>query len=145
MIKDNLIILRNIHGYSQEEVANKLNVSRQAYSKWEKGTSLPDIENCANIASLYNVSIDSLLKTEKSDGIGIIPPAPKGKNIWGTVIVNDRGQIVIPKGAREKFKLSSGQSLVVLSDDEGIVLLPKEKFEKKISKIMEFASIRNDE
>ncbi len=144
MIKDNLLILRNIYGYSQEEVATKINVSRQAYSKWEKGASLPDIVNCSKLAELYEITVDSLLKTEKSEGIGIIPPAPKGKNIWGTVTVNDRGQVVIPKGARDKFKLMAGDNLVVLSDDEGIVLISKEKFEEKINKIMEFASINND-
>jgi len=145
MIKDNLIILRNINGYSQEMVALKIGVSRQAYAKWEKGVSLPDIEKCDLIAKLYNVSIDDLLKTNKSEGIGIIPPAPKGKNIWGTININDRGQVVIPKGAREKFELSSGKSLVVLSDDVGIVLMPKDKFEEQISKIMEYASIKNEE
>ena len=43
MIKDNLFLLRKINGYSQEEIALKLNVSRQAYAKWEKGITLPDI------------------------------------------------------------------------------------------------------
>lgn len=35
MLKENLVILRNIHGYSQEEIAEKINISRQAYAKWE--------------------------------------------------------------------------------------------------------------
>lgn len=74
----------------------------------------------------------------------MIPPAPKGKNIWGTITINDRGQVVIPKGAREKFNLVAGKCLVVLSDDKGIVLMPKEMFEEEISKIMEYASIRNE-
>jgi len=143
MIKDNLILLRNIHGYTQEQVAEKIGVSRQAYSKWEKGLTLPDIENCSLLADLYGVTIDSLLKTEESEGIGVIPPAPKGKYIWGTISINDRGQIVIPKGAREKFNLISGNELVVLSDDIGIVLMQKEIFEKQISKIMELASVKN--
>lgn len=39
MLKDNLIMLRNMHGYSQEEIAEKINISRQAYAKWEKGVS----------------------------------------------------------------------------------------------------------
>lgn len=40
MLKENLVILRNIHGYSQEEIAEKINISRQAYAKWETGDSL---------------------------------------------------------------------------------------------------------
>ena len=43
----------------------------------------------------------------------MIPPAPKGKNIWGSVAINDRGQIVIPKGARDLFGLTGGQRLIV--------------------------------
>ena len=39
MLKENLVILRNIHGYSQEEIAEKINISRQAYAKWEQGVS----------------------------------------------------------------------------------------------------------
>jgi len=145
MLKDNLVLLRNIHGYSQEQVAEKINISRQAYAKWEQGITTPDIDKCSLLAELYGITIDGLLITQKSEGIGVIPPAPKGKNIWGTITINDRGQVVIPKGAREKFELVPGKSLVVLSDDEGIVLLPKEQFEKKMAKIMEFASIKNEE
>lgn len=39
MLKENLVILRNIHGYSQEEIAEKINISRQAYAKWETGAT----------------------------------------------------------------------------------------------------------
>ena len=39
MLKDNLAMLRNIHGYSQEEIAEKIGISRQAYAKWESGVS----------------------------------------------------------------------------------------------------------
>ena len=46
MLKENLIMLRNIHGYSQEEVAGKIEISRQAYAKWESGATVPDIEKC---------------------------------------------------------------------------------------------------
>lgn len=37
MLKENLVMLRNIQGYSQEEVAEKVGISRQAYAKWESG------------------------------------------------------------------------------------------------------------
>lgn len=39
MLNDNIVMLRNINGYSQEEVAEKIGISRQAYAKWEKGVS----------------------------------------------------------------------------------------------------------
>ena len=40
VLKDNLIMLRSTHGYSQEELAEKIGISRQAYAKWERGGSL---------------------------------------------------------------------------------------------------------
>jgi AbrB family looped-hinge helix DNA binding protein len=75
------------------------------------------------------------------DGFGTIPPAPKGKNIWGSVTVNDRGQIVIPKGTRDRFGLTGGQRLIVLSDEHGIALVPAEVFETGMKKAMEYMSI----
>ncbi len=137
MLKDNLIMLRKIHGYSQEEIAEKIGISRQAYAKWERGTTIPDVEKCSQLAELYETTIDSLIHTTTAEGIGVIPPPPKGKNLWGCVTINDRGQIVIPKGARDLFHLTGGQRLIVASDGVGIALIPAEKFEKNMKKAME--------
>lgn len=144
MLKDNLAILRNIHGYSQEEIAEKIGISRQAYAKWESGQTIPDIEKCSLLASEYGVSIDSLIKPTNVDGIGMVPPAPEGKSIWGSITMNDRGQIVIPKAARERYGLECGSRLIALGDEEGIALVPAERFEEKMKKIMEFASKKNE-
>lgn len=144
MLKDNLVMLRNLNGFSQEAIAEKINISRQAYAKWEAGTTIPDIEKCSLLANVYGVTIDSLMQSTTATGIGAIPPAPKGKNIWGSVTVNERGQIVIPKPARDKFDLVAGKRLIVLSDDEGIALVPAEKFEENMRKIMELASMKNN-
>ena len=137
MLKENLVMLRRIHGYSQEEIAEKIGISRQAYAKWERGLTIPDVEKCSLLAELYGTTIDSLIKTTTADGIGMIPPAPKGKNIWGSVTINDRGQIVIPKGARDKYDLTGGQKLIVVGDEVGIALIPAEQFEEKMKKAME--------
>ena len=136
MLKDNLMMLRKLNGYSQEQVAEKIGVSRQAYAKWESGVTIPDIERASCLAQFYGVSLDSLMKTETAEGIGAIPPAPAGKNIWGTVTIGERGQIVIPKAARDKFELSGGDRLVVFSDEQGIALLPAEVFESKMQELM---------
>ena len=53
--------LRRAHGFSQEELAEKLNVSRQAISKWERAESSPDTDNLIALAQLYGVSLDDLL------------------------------------------------------------------------------------
>lgn len=50
MLRDNLIMLRNINGYSQEQIAEKVGISRQAYAKWESGATVPDIEKCQKLA-----------------------------------------------------------------------------------------------
>ena len=146
MLKDNLVILRNIHGFSQEAIAEKINISRQAYAKWESGATVPDIEKCLKLAEVYGVTLDSLMKTTTMDGEGTIPPAPKGKNIWGSVVMNERGQIIIPKAVRDRFGLTGGQRLIVLSDDkEGIALIPAERFEERMKQAMEFASAKLEE
>ena len=145
MLKDNLVILRNIHGYSQEEIAEKIGISRQAYAKWESGATVPDIEKCSLLADVYGTTIDSLVRAAERDGVGIVPPAPKGKNIWGSVAINDRGQIVIPKGARDLFGLTGGQRLIVLSDESGIALIPDEAFLSNMNKAMEMMSKKSEE
>lgn len=143
MLKDNLVILRKTRGYSQEEIAEKINISRQAYAKWESGATIPDVEKCSLLAEVYGTTIDSLIRTETVEGVGMVPPAPKGKSIWGAVTINDRGQIVIPKGARDKYGLTGGQRLIVGGDEVGIALIPAEVFEEQLKLTMEFIQGQN--
>ena len=82
MLKDNLIMLRNVYGFSQEELAEKIGISRQAYAKWETGATIPDIEKCMKLAEIYNTTIDSLIKTTTVDGGETLPPPPKGKQFF---------------------------------------------------------------
>ena len=104
MLADNLIFLRNIKGLTQEQVAEVIGISRQSYSKWEQGETYPDIDKCDKLAKYYGVTIDSLVHQDnKVDDIKIAP-APIGKHLWGTVTIGSKGQIVIPKAAREAFE-----------------------------------------
>lgn len=136
MLKDNISRLRNVNGYSQEEVAEKIGISRQAYAKWEKGETIPDVERCQKLAELYEVTIDSLINFSYKVGATALTPGQKGKHIFGTAKINDRGQIVIPKKARELFGINNGDSLVVLGDEaEGIALIKADVFEKRINDI----------
>ena len=144
MLKDNLVMLRNLHGFSQEAIAEKIGISRQAYAKWETGTTVPDIEKCLSLAEVYGTTIDSLIRTESVEGLGIIPPVPRGKNIWGSVAVGERGQIVIPKGARDLFGLTGGQRMIVLSDENGIALIPEEVFMSNMRNAMERSLEKQD-
>lgn len=134
MLRDNIIMLRNVKGYSQEEVAEKIGVSRQAYAKWEKGESVPDVMRCQKLAELYGTSIDSLLNFSYKVGNEPVMPGPKGKHIFGTVKINERGQIVIPKKAREIFDIKKDDELVVLGDEtEGLALIKAELFERRMN------------
>lgn len=103
VLADNLIFLRNIKGLTQEQVAEVIGISRQSYSKWEQGETYPDIDKCDKLAKYYGVTIDSLVHQDnKVDDIKIAP-APIGKHLWGTVTIGSKGQIVIPKAARETY------------------------------------------
>ncbi|MGN1081225.1 MAG: helix-turn-helix domain-containing protein [Acutalibacteraceae bacterium] len=122
MINHNLRLLRKKKGFTQEQVASKIGVSRQAVARWESGETVPDVSNCGALAKLYEISLDELVNYDNcNQGDGI---APKGKYIFGTVTVNERGQIVIPKKAREIFKINPGDDLIILGDDSrGIALI----------------------
>ena len=130
MLQENLIMLRSLAGKTQEDIAEVIGISRQAYAKWERGETIP-----------YGVTMDSLIKDDVQLEGQKMAPAPKGKHMWGVVTVNDRGQIVIPKEARETFGLVNGSRLVVLGDDnEGIALVKAEQFEEKLSMAMSVLS-----
>lgn len=62
IFSEKLQILRKVKGYSQEGLAEKLNVSRQAVAKWESGQAYPDISNLIQISNLMNVTVDYLVK-----------------------------------------------------------------------------------
>jgi len=65
--------LRKQKGFSQEELANRLNVSRQTVSKWEVGDSAPDMEKLIAISDLFEVSLDELVKDKVPSNIGEAP------------------------------------------------------------------------
>ena len=97
-IANRLQKLRKENGYSQEELADKLGISRQAVSKWERAESSPDTDNLIVLARLYNISLDELLNDSESDEE-----------------IRDR---VIDREQEEKKDSSS----MVFTDDEGQTL-----------------------
>src|SRR5699024_9661469 len=64
-IAQRLAAMRREQGYSQEELAERLGLSRQAVSKWERAESSPDIGNIVALAKLYGVTVDELLSLEE--------------------------------------------------------------------------------
>jgi transcriptional regulator with XRE-family HTH domain len=69
---------RKILGLSQEDLANKLDISRQSVSKWELNESDPDLGNLVKLSKLLNITIDYLL----NDSVDSVEPAQKNKVKW---------------------------------------------------------------
>ena len=62
---EKIIELRKKEGYSQEELASLLDVSRQSVSKWELNASTPDLDKIVRLSEIFHVSIDSLLQEDR--------------------------------------------------------------------------------
>lgn len=124
MISENLQHLRRRFRYSQEDVAERIGVSRQAVAKWESGETTPDLPNTIALAELYDVSLDELVNYQPEAAFGM-PVPPKGRHIFGAVTVGDKGQIVIPVKARKIFQIQPGDTLIVLGDEKqgGLALM----------------------
>lgn len=128
MFKDNLIHLRKINQLTQEDVADKIGVTRQSIAKWESGETTPDLDKCRLLAELFGVTLDDLANFEPDENMGLGVP-PKGKHMFGLVTVGDKGQIVIPAKARKLFEISAGDQLVIVGDEgQGLAIIKPEYF-----------------
>lgn len=77
MLGERLMRLRKKQGYSQQEVADKLSVTRQTISNWECGQAAPSIDKALELARLYNLSLDDLMENE----IEIVNKKPTNKDL----------------------------------------------------------------
>ncbi len=121
-----LKLFRTQEGYTQEEVAEKLGVTRQSVAKWERGEAQPDIESCVALANLYGTTVDALIRE-----MGQEKSLEEGRHIFGVVRMNDKGQITLPAACRKLFRLESGDAILVLGDEAkaGIALVNLKDFE----------------
>ncbi len=114
-----LKLMRSQRGLTQEEVAERVGVSRQAVAKWEKGESLPDIESCVKLAELYEIPLDMLVR-----GLKETSEIADQQKLFGIVKMNDKGQITLPASVRDLFGFKPGSMVLVLADTEkGIALV----------------------
>ena len=127
MFSEKLLLARKKSNLTQEELAEKIGVSRQTVAKWENGDSAPDIEMADRLCLTLDVSLDELVREPLAE-----PPKndlQNGKHIFGLVTVGEKGQIVIPVQARRVFGISPGDQLMVLGDEErGIALVDARLF-----------------
>jgi AbrB family looped-hinge helix DNA binding protein len=129
MFGKNLIQMRKLHQLTQEALAEKVGVTRQAIAKWEAGDSVPDLQTGRKLAEVLNVSLDELVSFETDNSAGLMMP-PKGKHLFGIVTVGEKGQIIIPVKARKLFNIAPGDQMVVLGDEtqQGLALIKAENF-----------------
>lgn len=101
-IANRLVQLRKQHGYSQDELAARLGLSRQAVSKWERAEASPDTDNLIMLSRVYGISLDELLRTEDP----IPEPEP------------DKGVKVTINGKPVRFNKEDGFYFSYGDDDE---------------------------
>ena len=136
MIDMNIKHFRKRCGLTQEQLAEKLSVTRQTLAKWENGEASPTIDDCIRMADIFDITINDLAAGMKEEELDFV--APKGKHIFGLVTVGEGGQIVIPKDAREVFSISPGDKLLVLGDEEqGIAIVKADAFQSFASFILD--------
>ena len=110
-IANRLVQLRKAHGLSQEELAARLGLSRQAVSKWERAEASPDTDNLILLSRVYGVSIDELLRTEDE----IPEPEP------------EKGVKVTINGKPVRFNAKDGFYFSVGDEEDEAALLRGEK------------------
>ena len=104
---ENLKMLRKQAGMSQEQLAERLGVSRQAVTKWETGAGIPDIENIMAISTLFDISIDDLLSNESGS-----KKLPETEYLYESVTEYD-----IDESKRYDMKLGGAKRLVLVGDE----------------------------
>ena len=113
---EKLVGLRRKAGLSQEELASRLEVSRQAVSKWESGQTLPDLERAAALSRLFGVSLDYLLKEELEapeapQAEPAAPPEPE-KPLRRVSPEEARQVLELSRAAAQKMALATGLCIV---------------------------------
>ena len=133
---EKLKAIRKQTGFSQEQLAEKLSVTRQTLAKWENGEASPTIDDCIRMADIFDITINDLAAGMKEEELDFV--APKGKHIFGLVTVGERGQIVIPKDAREIFAINPGDKLLVMGDEQqGLAIVKTDALQSFASFILE--------
>lgn len=74
---EKLLKLRKAQGWSQEELAGRIGVSRQALSRWEAGNAMPDVERVVLLSDLFGVSTDYLLRKDWTQDAPVVQPEQK--------------------------------------------------------------------
>lgn len=123
ILAEKIALLRRQNGWSQEELADQLNVSRQAVSKWEGGTSIPDLDKILKLSALFEVSTDYLLKDEleQPDATAPLPKEERMTEPCRTVSF-DEANAYLSTVQAVHGKMAAGVGLCILSPIALLVL-----------------------
>lgn len=105
--------LRKITGLTQEQMANKLNVSRQSVSKWESGSSIPDWESMVKISKLFDVPLNDFLSTDNIETVTQMPPGITLEDLVELSAYNRKRQLFLIFGII--FLLISVVAIIIVS------------------------------
>ncbi|MBR4078777.1 MAG: helix-turn-helix domain-containing protein [Christensenellaceae bacterium] len=108
-LSEKIIKLRKQQGWSQEELAERMNISRQSVSKWESGASVPDLDKILAMSSLFGVTTDYLLKEDEYESVS----TPKEPPI--RVIAQHEANEFISRTRFHAVKIALGVSLAICS------------------------------
>jgi transcriptional regulator with XRE-family HTH domain len=99
IFSEKLLVLRKSKGLTQEELAEKLSVSRQAIAKWESGQAYPDISNLIGISEFFKVAIDHLVKDHDSCHTALVHETSCDQSELTDFLVNAKCRTYAAKGA----------------------------------------------
>lgn len=140
---DNIAKLRKKAQMTQAELGEKLNISPQAVSKWEKGLSEPDTETLRNICFLYGVSMDALIGTEPTDKRNVTVKTVAEEETAASV-AEKAPTIIVGYCSKCKKPLHSPSEYEIIKDEEGMAGLPichncakKEKYQSTCAETIE--------
>lgn len=138
ILADKIIDLRKKNGWSQEELASQLGVSRQSVSKWESGQSIPDLDRILKMSTIFGVSTDYLLKddAEPIDDAAPTVDAPQASDETARLITMEDAYHYMSMVQMAAPRIARGVMLCIfspivlfllggLSDQEGGYLLPE--------------------
>ncbi len=114
IMAEKIASLRRRNGWSQEELAEKMSISRQSVSKWESGASIPDLDKIIKMSSIFSVSTDYLLKDEL-DEISILPQGESEEEFEGRRVSLEEANAFMEMSRLCADKIAAAVGLFILS------------------------------
>ena len=116
ILADKIMELRKKKGWSQEDLAEKLDISRQSVSKWESGTSIPEIDKILALSRIFGVSTDYLLKEElEQEPVQGVPPAAEDTKQKGRRVSMEEANQFMELRRRLAWRMAAAIALFVLT------------------------------